>query len=117
MTAALHGRRPTDFFVERTRREGHAVIRVHGEVDLTTAGEFRAAVFEALDYGAPIEIDFGPTSFIDSSGLTVLVGANRRVGFDPTAIIVRHASHTVRRALTVTGLDHFVDLSEEPDRG
>ncbi|HVT75507.1 MAG TPA: STAS domain-containing protein [Acidimicrobiales bacterium] len=88
------------------------LLRVFGEVDVSTAAELRLAVFEALETAPRIEIDLGGTSFFDSSGLTVLVGASRLRGFDRNAIRVSNASRSIRKVLSITGLDHIVAVAD-----
>ncbi len=46
-----------------------------GEIDLTTAPRFRAAVDEALAAGGNLLVDLLGCEFLDSSGLSVLVDA------------------------------------------
>jgi anti-sigma B factor antagonist len=57
-----------------------ARLRVTGDVDLATAQVVREAVCEALDAGAhEIELDLGGVTFLDSTGLSVLLHAARDV--------------------------------------
>jgi anti-sigma B factor antagonist len=57
-----------------------ARLRVTGDVDLATAQTVRDAVCESLDAGArEIELDLGGVSFLDSTGLSVLLHAARDV--------------------------------------
>jgi anti-anti-sigma factor len=100
-----------EFFVETMRETDPFVIRVYGEVDVSTAHLLRAAVFDALEASSNLVLDLGPTSFFDSSGLTVLVGASRMRNFDPTAITVSNASASIRKVLNITGVDQIVAVA------
>lgn len=88
------------------------VVRVYGEVDTSTAHLLRAAVFDALNASSALVIDLGPTSFFDSSGLTVLVGASRLRNFDRAAITVSNANTSIRKVLNITGVDQIVGVSD-----
>jgi anti-sigma B factor antagonist len=58
-----------------------ARLRVGGEVDLGSAQALRDAICEALDAGArEIEVDLGAVSFLDSTGLSILLHAARDAG-------------------------------------
>ncbi len=55
------------------------MVAARGEVDVATAPALRAAVDEALDRGpADVVVDLPGVTFIDSTGLGVLIGARRR---------------------------------------
>jgi anti-sigma B factor antagonist len=59
---------------------GPAVLVVGGEVDIQTAPDLDAAVGAALDAGATeLIIELNAVTFLDSSGLGVLIAANKRV--------------------------------------
>jgi anti-anti-sigma factor len=66
--------------------DGIAVVIVRGEVDLMTAPQFEALVDEAiLDGGAPrpLLVDLEECTFMDSSGLAVLLRARDQVEGGP----------------------------------
>ena len=68
------------FGTQSFRSNGQAVVHVHGEIDLYTAPQ----LWETLDAaiaGTPHElvIDLSDVTFLDSSGLAVLVRAHKRL--------------------------------------
>jgi anti-anti-sigma factor len=78
--------KPPPFEVEVRELDGVAVVEVRGEIDLVTAPQLAAAVEEAiLDHGAPrpLLVDLGECTFMDSTGLAVLLRAQDRLGEDP----------------------------------
>jgi anti-anti-sigma factor len=94
----------TPFAVSREELPDRIVIRVTGEVDMATAGQLLGAL--APDSGRPFVIDLTDTTFMDSSGLAALAIAHKRG--DP--IVLRNPSATVRKILTISGLDQALDL-------
>lgn len=62
-------------------QEGEAgIATVHGEVDVYSAPRLREALDHLLAGGvAPIVVDLSDVSFVDSTGLGVLVGAHKRL--------------------------------------
>lgn len=86
-------------------------LALTGEVDPHTAPQLEAALGELIDGGATsVRIDVGGLAFIDSSGLRVLVDAHRRLGAEPTVMVLASVSPTFRRLLEVTGLDERVTI-------
>jgi len=88
--------------------DGEVVVSAIGEVDLDTVREFQAAVDSALE-GAPARLIFelGQTSFMDSSGLAVLVMASNRA-----KVSIRNPSTMVRRVVEISGLAETLGLPE-----
>jgi len=80
-------------------------VRVQGEVDLYTAPQ----LWETLDAaiaGTPHElvIDLSDVSFLDSSGLSVLLRAHKRLRPIDGTVVIRGAADQVFMTLDVTKL-------------
>jgi len=58
-------------------------------------------------------LDFAGVTFMDSSGLNVLVSAAGR-GFRSDAVLIRNAPVSIRRLLSITGLDDVVRIEGDP---
>ncbi len=80
----------------------------------TVCGEVDAAVSERLDHEledlpeiaeGPIEIDLAGVTFIDSSGLRVLLRLADRIAIAGGTVIMRNPSDVVTRLITVTKLE------------
>lgn len=88
-------------------REGHVtVIHVTGEVDLATAPTLDEALNDLENEGRPLIVDLSDVSFLDSSGLSVLVKARQRLekpdGANGLRLVVTRP--VIRRVFEVTGL-------------
>jgi len=90
------------------------VLEVRGEIDVATSPMLRSELSDLLD-DAPehVTLDFTEVSFIDSSGLGVLVGALKRLRtVCPEAVLrVAHTQQPVRHVFGITGLDDLFELS------
>jgi stage II sporulation protein AA (anti-sigma F factor antagonist) len=98
------------FAADVAQRDGHAVIVVRGEIDITTADEFRRAMETALQGRERIELDLRDTTFMDSTGLNVLVSAHRQLGQNREAIVVREPPRQIRTLLDVCGVAALFDI-------
>ncbi|MBR7825019.1 STAS domain-containing protein [Actinospica sp. MGRD01-02] len=91
------------------RREGRAVVRLHGEIDDDCADEVRSALDEAAGSSpAGISVDVAGLRFADSTLLHLLLSVRERV---PVRVLgpLRPA---VRTLLEATGLIRVFDLAE-----
>ena len=81
------------------------VLTVAGEVDLATSPDLREAIAGAIDSGAhELWVDLCGTSFMDSSGLHVLIDANERAKALRRRLSIVCPPGNVRRIFDLTGL-------------
>ena len=94
------------FGMHASRTNGTAVVSVRGEVDVYTAphlwDEIDRAIAESADR---VVIDLSDVTFIDSSGLSVLVRAHKRLRPIDGTVVERGAAEQVSMTLEVTKLD------------
>jgi anti-sigma B factor antagonist len=82
------------------------VISVSGEVDLFTAPEFKQRVMAPIAAGVEhVIVDLTGTTFVDSSGLGVLIGAHRRLKSRGGRLVVACDSEAIVKTFRITGLD------------
>jgi anti-anti-sigma factor len=85
--------------------DDRAVIQVGGEVDLATCPQLRAVLVELVDRGFhQLTIDLEQVSFLDCSGIGVLVDALRRVKQHGGCLKLVRPNPFVLRVLTLTGM-------------
>jgi anti-sigma B factor antagonist len=92
------------------------VIVVGGEVDLFTAPDLKAAIGQSLDAGrSRVVVDLTDTTFLDSSGLGVLVGALQRLRDRGGALAIVNVDASIARTFSITGLDQILAISDTRD--
>jgi anti-sigma B factor antagonist len=84
---------------------------VEGEVDAHTAPRLAAALAEAPDSDVMVA-HFGGVTFMDSSGLRVLVEATTRAAEAGRELIISSPSAAVRRVVEISGLNETLQLRE-----
>ena len=97
----------SEYFSVRVVTDGAGpVVVVKGEIDLAAAEAFREAIDGALREAGPrLVIDMVDTTFLDSSGLNVLLQAYAALGRLPEALVLRAPSPVVRRVVELAGLE------------
>lgn len=91
-------------------------VMVHGELDQGTAPELRGVLGSALGAAsASVLVDLSGCDFIDSTGLSLLVEAKRRLGEEERGFGVCCPDADVRRLLELTGIDAAVGLFDTRD--
>jgi anti-sigma B factor antagonist len=99
-----------------SRSNGTAVVAVRGEVDLYTAPRLWEAIDAAMA-GTPRElvIDLSGVTFLDSTGLNVLVQTHKRLRPISGSVIIRGAGGQVYKTLELTKLNKVLTV-EAPSR-
>jgi anti-sigma B factor antagonist len=91
------------------------MVRARGELDRSTEPEFRQALEEAMASGAAVLlVDLGGISFLDSAGLSVLVGAKRRLDLDRDLRLC-HVPRRVMRSMEVAGITKLLPVQATGD--
>lgn len=104
------------FKVEAERDGDLYTVRVVGELDQGTAPELREALTETLgEQGNAVLVNLSECSFIDSTGLSLLVEAKRKLASDERQFAVCCPDADVRRLLELTGIDRAVGLYDTRD--
>lgn len=96
-----------EFSITSRRLPGGVVeIVPHGEIDLETAPEIRGAVDAAFAAEDPTEIrvDLSDVSFVDSVGISALVGGYHTAAIRGTRLVVTDPSEFVYRQLFISGV-------------
>ncbi|HEX6713816.1 MAG TPA: STAS domain-containing protein [Thermoleophilaceae bacterium] len=89
------------------------LISVAGQVDLYTAPELKVAVTQVIDDGAQrVIVDLTETTFMDSTGLGVLVGAKKRLRALDGSIAIVSPDAGIRRLFEISGLTHLFEIYE-----
>jgi anti-sigma B factor antagonist len=85
-----------------------------GEVDLTSAPLLRDELLRQLRSGARVRLHLAGVTFMDSSGLHVLLSTQRRASLLGAAFEVVDLSPPVRRLLQVSGVERILTVAAEP---
>lgn len=104
-----------DFNVEVSRDERGVVISVSGELDLATSPVLDAALIRAGAAAERVTLDLRKVSFMDSTGLSVLVKAQRHATESDQPLVVMTGNDQVLRLLNLTGVADRLTLITPPE--
>jgi anti-sigma B factor antagonist len=82
------------------------VVAVRGELDLYTASELKEVFAGAIDAGRiRIIVDLADTTFLDTSALSVLLSAFKRLRSRGGALVLAGLNEKIAKVFEITGLD------------
>ena len=91
-------------------------VKLEGELDIAGAPELRDSLARLSEEpGCSILVDLADLTYLDSTGISVLVVAAKRVRSEGGSFTVANASGSVRRILEITGLVEFLEKPLPPN--
>jgi len=94
------------FHVEK--RGSAVVISVAGDVDVLTSDSFRETIARAEEGAERVVISLLDCPYLDSTGLTVLVAAQRRLGARLAVVVANEGN--VRKIVDIASLAQFIHI-------
>jgi anti-sigma B factor antagonist len=99
--------------IEQTVRGDRTRISVHGEVDLYTSPDLRAALIKAVPAAeAGVEVDLSGVEYMDSSGVATLVEGFKSARENSKAFVLSTPSASVMKVLELARLDSVFDIEK-----
>jgi anti-sigma B factor antagonist len=95
---------------------GVSIVSLAGELDLSTIPGVESRLFDQLRTQSAVILDLTRLSFIDSSGIGLLIQAFRATGDDGRLHIVIARGSQVERVLRLVGLDRALPRVLERSR-
>ena len=98
--------------VELNRREGQVTARLVGELDHHGAGEIREAIDEAVlrHRVRRLELDFSGLTFMDSSGVGLIMGRFALVRRYGGKLAVADPSAAVLKMMRLAGMEKMIPI-------
>lgn len=89
-----------------------ATAYLSGEIDHHSAADMREKIDNAVDTNMPslLVLDFGGVSFMDSSGIGLIMGRYRNLQKTGAKLQITGASPTISKVLRLAGMDRLASL-------
>jgi anti-sigma B factor antagonist len=104
--------------VDSEERDGTFQITLAGELDVSTASRFNAAVSDArARRSKAVVVDLSELTFMDSTGLSALLVAEMHSRTRQQRFAVVRGPRHVQELFRLTGVDHFLEVIDSPGAG
>ncbi|MCU1449195.1 MAG: rsbV [Acidimicrobiales bacterium] len=106
---AAHG----ELRVDVSDVDGQSVLTLAGDVDAYSSPQLRERLTRLIDDGAlSLVLDLSGLQFLDSTGLGVLVGAQKRLTQADGELVLRSPRSGARKVFELTGLDQIFTIED-----
>lgn len=101
---------------EMKKRGNRLTVFVPGELDHHFVQQITEKVDREIEKGAikQLVFDFSRTTFMDSSGVGMLMGRKRLLGYGKGTVSAIHVSDRILRLMQISGIYKHIEISQEP---
>lgn len=90
------------------------VVYFYGELSCSYITKYRSLLNSILDkVNGPVYFDFGNTSFIDSSGIGLVLGRYNQLKLDDRKLYLANLSKTAYKMFELSGMFELMEYVEE----
>lgn len=87
------------------------IIQIEGELDVSCAKNFKNEVESSLEKKfSDVKIDMEKLSYIDSTGVGVIVGIMKTLRRSGKDIVLLNAKDNIKKIFKITGIDQIVRM-------
>lgn len=92
--------------------DGRLLIQPHGELDHHSARQAMEEIIEAVDSTLPRELllDMSKLSFMDSSGIAVIIKTNRRITEAGGKMLIVSPQPQPKKVIEAAGIDRLIEI-------
>lgn len=106
----------SDFRVDVRIQGRAAIVAIAGELDLASSPELEQRLVELLNGDIDLlVIDLRELEFMDSTGLSIIVGAHQRLAETGRKLSLVKGPQQVQRLLDLTGVSERLRLVDSPE--
>lgn len=101
--------------VRLSNQNNTLIAELSGEIDHHTARSLREEIDSNLQRSLPGELilDFSGVTFMDSSGIGLVMGRYKLIKSMGGSIVIRNVSDSIARVMRLAGLDRLADIRDE----
>ncbi|MBQ9757759.1 MAG: anti-sigma F factor antagonist [Clostridia bacterium] len=91
------------------------VVKLAGEIDHHTSGEIKEILDREISSGNIVNLvfDFDKVTFMDSSGIGMMVGRYKQISALGGKVMVIRVSHRLDKIFEISGLKKILDFGKE----
>lgn len=95
-------------------RAGEVTATLKGEIDHHNAPALREAIDEAVEMHRPrvLNLDFGEVTFMDSSGIGLVMGRYRTLNALGGSLVIRNLSQQSYKVMRLAGIEKIAKLEK-----
>ena len=105
-------------YIEFKSVDDKLIAYLAGELDHHSAEEVRCKIDDTLDRGQfrKLIMDFSTVTFMDSSGIGVVIGRYKKLSFKNGTVYVTNVNKTIKKVFELSGMLKIIVLFDSVDQ-
>ena len=87
-----------------------STVFLNGEIDMDIADNVRDVIFPLIDAGKEVHLNLKDVSYMDSSGISVLIESHQKALEKNTKVVVKEVSKSVLKVIMMAKLEQILNL-------
>ena len=93
------------------KEEGNiSTVFLNGEIDMDVADKGKTFINPLIEAGKEVHINLKDVSYMDSSGISVLIESHQKAGEKNTKVILKDISKPVLKVIMMAKLEQILNL-------
>jgi|TARA_B100000809_G_C14819463_1_gene416875 anti-anti-sigma factor len=93
------------------KEEGNiSTVFLNGEIDMDVADKAKTVISPLIEAGKEVHINLKDVSYMDSSGISVLIESHQKAGEKNTKVILKDISKPVLKVIMMAKLEQILNL-------
>ena len=93
------------------KEEGNiSTVFLNGEIDMDVADKAKTVISPLIEAGKEVHINLKDVSYMDSSGISVLIESHQKAGEKNTKLILKDISKPVLKVIMMAKLEQILNL-------
>tara|TARA_Y100000590_G_scaffold390906_1_gene467085 strand:- start:231 stop:530 length:300 start_codon:yes stop_codon:yes gene_type:complete len=95
----------------KVNKEGNiTTVYLEGEIDMDKTDEAKEVILPLLDSGDEVHINLKNVSYMDSSGISVLIESHQKATENNTKVVLKEISKSVLKVIMMAKLEQILNI-------
>ena len=87
-----------------------ATVHLDGEIDMDVTEKAKEVILPLVEAGKEVHLDLKDVSYMDSSGISVLIESHQKALEKNTKVIIKEVSKSVLKVIMMAKLEQILNL-------
>ena len=93
-----------------TEKGNISTVFLNGEIDMDVADKAKSVILPLVEAGKEVHINLKDVSYMDSSGISVLIESHQKASEKNTKVIIKEISKSVLKVIMMAKLEQILNL-------
>ena len=86
------------------------IVHLEGEIDMDVTDKARQTILPLIEAGNEVHLNLSKVSYMDSSGISVLIESHQKALEKNTKVIIKDVSKSVLKVIMMAKLEQILNL-------